>query len=475
MEPAQILKSCASRLCRLMCGNGSALEPAQILKSCASRLCRLMCGSGSALPKTVEFFLGLRPDGLLKIEALGRSPQHKKPDVRKGGATSAHQAAEPRKNCISESAEPRKNCISEMDKVELSFMRILVVKLGAIGDVVHTLPALAALRRALPDARIAWVVERGGAAKLLQGNPSLDELIELDLRGWRQSLMNLETQTAIRKAMAGLRNARFDLSLDFQGLMKSAMVARLARIPRRIGFARDALREPASALLLTERVKADDCDHVIRKNLKLVEHLGCDVSGEYEFPIALSDDDERFAAEQLARFDGSVAILNPGGGWPTKLWGADGFAAIADRLLEAYGIRSVVTYGPGEEALAQSVVNQSRSGAAVALDSTLKQFFALAARARLFIGGDTGPMHIAAAARAPIVALFGPTSSRRNGPFAAHDAVIERFDLDCRADCYRRACSHTSCMKIPVETVWQGIVKRLEIEQRELPVLSVER
>src|SRR5262245_10037148 len=228
-------------------------------------------------------------------------------------------------------------------------MQILIVKLGAIGDVVHALPALAALRRSMPEARIAWAVEQGGAAQLLRGCARLDELIELDLRGWRRSLMNVETQTAIRKAMAGLRNARFDLSLDFQGLLKSAMVARLARVPRRIGFAREALREPASAFMLTERVAVDDGDHVIRKNLKLVEHLGCDVSGEYEFPIALSGEEERFAEERIERFEGRFAILNPGGGWPTKLWGAEGFGAIADRLWEAYALRSVVAYGPGHK------------------------------------------------------------------------------------------------------------------------------
>ncbi|HEY6403997.1 MAG TPA: glycosyltransferase family 9 protein [Blastocatellia bacterium] len=340
-------------------------------------------------------------------------------------------------------------------------MRILIVKLGAIGDVVHALPALAALRRSMPEARIAWAVEQGGAAKLLRGCPLLDELIELDLRGWRKSLMNIETQTAIRKAMAGLRNARFDLSLDFQGLLKSAMVSRLARIPRRIGFAREALREPASAFMLTERVTVDDDDHVIKKNLKLVEHLGCDVSGEYEFPISLSDEDERFAEEQIERFDQRFVILNPGGGWPTKLWGAEAFGAIADRVWEIYGMRSDVTYVPGEEDLAQSVAGHSRSNAATMLDTDLKQFFALARSAKLFIGGDTGPMHIAAAARTPIVAIFGPTASRRNGPFATDDVVVERFDLDCRVDCYRRSCGHISCMNIPVESVWHGIEKRL--------------
>src|SRR5262245_11352282 len=131
-------------------------------------------------------------------------------------------------------------------------MRILIVKLGAIGDVVHALPALAALRRSMPEAHVAWAVEQGGAAKLLHGCARRAGLSELDARGWRRSPMSVGPQTAIRKTMAGLRNARFDISLDFQGLLKSAMVARLARIPRRIGFAREALREPASAFMLTE-------------------------------------------------------------------------------------------------------------------------------------------------------------------------------------------------------------------------------
>ncbi|HZS04072.1 MAG TPA: lipopolysaccharide heptosyltransferase I [Blastocatellia bacterium] len=340
-------------------------------------------------------------------------------------------------------------------------MRILLVKLGAIGDVVHTLPALAALRRAMPDAHLAWVAERGGPAKLLRDNPCLDDLIEVDTRGWRKNLMSSETQAAIGATLSRLRGVGFDVALDFQGLLKSGMIAWLARAPRRIGFERATLREPASAWLLTEQVKVDDRDQIIRKNLSLVAHLGCAVDGDYEFPISTSAEDEKFAEAQLAERDGAVAIINPGGGWPTKLWNTAGFAAIADRLWEAYGLRSVVTYGPGEEALAQSVIDQTRSGASVPLDSTLKQFFALARRARLFIGGDTGPLHLAAAAGTPIVGIYGPTPARRNGPFAKDDIVVERFDLDCRTDCFRRACSHTSCMKIPVEAVWREVVKRL--------------
>ena len=348
--------------------------------------------------------------------------------------------------------------------------KILIVRLGAIGDVVHTLPALAALRRALPAAHLSWAVERGGAAKLLQGNPYLDELIELDLRGWRKNWKAAETRTAIRASLSKLREAKFDLALDFQGLLKSAGVAWLAGVSRRIGFAKDALREPASRWLMTEQVAADDNDHVIKKNLRLVEHLGCDVSGEFEFPIRLETSDERFADEQLERNNDALAILNPGGGWPTKLWHTSEFAAVADRLWQAFGIRSAITYGPGELTLAQLVVGQSKTGAAFPLASTLKEFLALARRAKLFLGGDTGPMHLAAAAGTPIVALFGPTSARRNGPFAKEDLIVERFDLDCRTDCYRRYCSHTSCMKLPVDQVWQAVTERLRIADRGLRI-----
>lgn len=343
-------------------------------------------------------------------------------------------------------------------------MRILIVRLGAIGDVVHALPALAELRRALPEAHLAWAVERGGAARLLEGNPCLDELITLDLRGWRKRLGQRKTWGEIATSIKRLRG--FDLSLDFQGLFKSAMIPWLGRIPRRIGFEKAALREPESSFLLTERIPVDDTGHVIEKNLQLLGALGIQRDGEYEFPIRLEQEDLDFAGEIDRNHDGSYAILNPGGGWPTKLWSPAGFAEIAERLWRHYGIHSLVTYGPGEEDLAREIVTIAPSAKMV--DSTLKGFLALAKGAKLFIGGDTGPMHLAAAAGTPIVAIFGPTSARRNGPFRREDLVVERFDLDCRTDCYRRSCSHTSCMKIPAVTVWDGVVRRLQAEERRI-------
>src|SRR6476469_2742894 len=199
-------------------------------------------------------------------------------------------------------------------------MRILIVKLGSIGDIVHTLPSLAAIRRALPNAEVSWVVE-SRAAEILRSNPVLDRLIVIDTKALRRGLMSGETLRAPRQQLRLLRASAFDLALDFQGLIKSAMIARLSGARRTVGFARAALREPASRLLLHESVSIPTGLHVIRKNLALVEGaLGIPTPAEardFQFPIAIepAHEDEASAA---AGADHPYAILNPGGGWPTK-------------------------------------------------------------------------------------------------------------------------------------------------------------
>src|SRR4030081_1722008 len=233
-------------------------------------------------------------------------------------------------------------------------MRILIVKLGSIGDIVHTLPALAAMRRALPDSEISWVVEQR-SSEILKDNPLLDRLIEVDTKALRRGLMSGETLRAPRQQLRLLRASAFDLALVFQGLLKSSLAARLSRAQRVYGFARDALREPASRFLVHQTVPVPPGLHVIRKNLTLVRSaLGIDVpedSAEFEFPISVSRAHE-LEAEEAARGTRYV-ILNPGGGWPTKLWSADKFGLVADQLSNRYGLHSLVTYGPGEAGLAE--------------------------------------------------------------------------------------------------------------------------
>ena len=343
-------------------------------------------------------------------------------------------------------------------------MRILIVKLGSIGDIVHTLPALAAMRRALPRAEISWVVERR-AAEILRDNQILDSLIEVDTKELRRWPMSGETLLAPRRQLRRLRASSFDTALDFQGLLKSAFIARLSGAKRIYGFAPQALREPASRLLLTQTIETPERAHVIVKNLSLAAAaLEIEVPSdpdEFEFPLAITETHELEAAGALSAARGSFAILNPGGGWPTKLWDAERFGALSDRLWSDYGLASLVNYGPGEQELAVRVVASSRAGRAAAVSLSLKGFYALARHAQLYVGGDTGPTHLAVAAGTPIVGLFGPTEWWRNGSPRRLDLCVERHDIDCREDCHRRSCSKWVCMDIEVERVLESAGERL--------------
>ena len=355
-------------------------------------------------------------------------------------------------------------------------MRVLIVKLSSIGDVVHTLPAAALLRKALPQARIAWVVERRVSA-ILKGSPVIDELVEIDSRDWRKELFS-RTGIGARLSDLGVSSGSdlkrpIDIAVDFQGLMKSGLLAVVSRASRRIGFETDELREKPSRMFLTEQVETSQLRHVIEKNLALA---GAALNGSaepaadkpanfsYEFPIAVSAEDEKYVAEALENQNEiggrEFAILNPGGGWRTKLWPPESFAEVGDWLWSECGLGSFVTFGPGEEALAQRVADQARSRMVRTIPSTIKQYVALARLASLFVGGDTGPLHLAAASRTPIVAIYGPTSPERNGPFDERDITVGR-DLWCRSDCHRRTCWHWECMDISVSDVKQAILNRL--------------
>jgi len=341
-------------------------------------------------------------------------------------------------------------------------MRILIVKLGSIGDVIHTLPALAALRTAMPQAEISWVVERR-SSEILKDNPLLDRLIEVDTKALRRGLMSGETLRAPRQQLRRLRASAFDIALDFQGLLKSASIARLSGARRVFGYSRAGLREPASALLLSKTIAVPRQTHIIRKSLLLLQGaLSVPIPEELLFPINTTANDKAEARDAAATTGGRYAILNPGGGWPTKLWSVGRFGKLADLLWSNFGLASLVTYGPGEEKLAEDVRQSSVSGKAQPVSLSLKGFYSLARGAKVYVGGDTGPTHIAVAAGAPIVGLFGPTEWWRNGSPRRADICVERTDINCRVDCHRRSCSKWICMDIDVQRVLEAIDRRLE-------------
>lgn len=342
-------------------------------------------------------------------------------------------------------------------------MKILIVKLGSIGDIVHTLPALAAIGRALPNAEISWVVERRSAEILRGHNQFLTRLIEIDTKALRRKDALGKTLLIARQQFRGLRASAFDIALDFQGLLKSAAIAKISKAKKRYGFAREALREPASRFLLTDTVEVARKIHVIRKNLTLAgKTLKIEVpETDFEFPIATQAAHLAEAEKVIERTGENFAILNPAGGWTTKLWDAGNFGALADRIWEEHGLRSVVTTAPNENHLAEKVLRNSRSGKTLAANLSLKGFYELAKRAAIYVGGDTGPTHLAVAANAPVVGIFGPTEWWRNGSPNENDICVERTDIDCRVDCHRRICGNWICMNISVETVSRAVSERL--------------
>jgi ADP-heptose:LPS heptosyltransferase len=336
-------------------------------------------------------------------------------------------------------------------------LKALLVRLSSIGDVVHTLPALAALHRHGWEA--GWIVEPPSRV-LLDDNPLLAQVIAAPSRkafGWGKALRTLRA----------LRAQRYDAALDFQGLWKSAAWARLSGAARVVGWEQGSRREPASSLLVTESVARSGGGHVIDKNLALLRPLGIEAMGLREFPMPFSAGAvARVEARLSGLGDGGLVVLNPGGGWASKLWPADRFGELA-KGLRALGLRPLVTWGPGEEALADRVVAASGGAALRSFATTLLDYVEIARRARLVVAADTGPLHLACAVGTPVVALFGPTDPARNGPFAPGDVVVRRTP-PC-APCYSRTCvRHAGVMgTLAVAEVLAAAQRRLALAREQ--------
>ncbi|MEW5974337.1 MAG: lipopolysaccharide heptosyltransferase I [Acidobacteriota bacterium] len=342
--------------------------------------------------------------------------------------------------------------------------RILIIKLGSLGDVVHTLPALVDLKRSFPDSQIDWLVERR-VAVILQGNPLLHQIIEVDTQLWRRRWWTAEARRQLQQALRTLRSRQYDLALDFQGLWKSAAFGFLSGARCVLGFDREGLKEPGCRILYSGRVRpAPGVRHVIEIYRELVRSLGVTPT-DISFPLQVSEKDEAYVASQLdSRHLRDFVILNPGGGWVTKNWDPERYAELHLRLRDSVGLQSVLTWGPGEERLIEAIFQRTQNDPPVAFPTTIPQFIALARRARLFIGGDTGPMHLAAACNTPVVGIFGPTSSARNGSFRPADLAVSH-DVPC-GPCYKRTCEkyQRKCLQlVTVDDVYNAVLRRLNL------------
>jgi lipopolysaccharide heptosyltransferase I len=340
--------------------------------------------------------------------------------------------------------------------------RILIVRLSALGDIIHALPVLFAIKRYLPSTAVDWLVEESYAS-ILALVPELDRRIIV-----RAKSQSASETGAVRfggglgylRAISFLRAQRYDAAVDLQGLIKSAVWARASGAQRVIGFARDHLREPQAASLYTETVTPPGAGHVIDKNLAVLSALDVpDTPVELRLQAAASP--EVTAAIVRAGGPRKFIVLNPGAAWPNKRWPADRFGAVAAALYRRTRLRSLVTWGPSERTLAESVAASSGGAASLAPATSVSDLAVLLRDAAVVVSGDTGPLHIAAAMRTPLVGLYGPTWPERNGPWDPRDHVVSRADA-CVCHHKRECLRGAPCInEISVERVVAAAERRM--------------
>jgi len=334
--------------------------------------------------------------------------------------------------------------------------KILIVRLSSLGDIVHAIPVAAALREGFPEAGIDWMVE-SRHADLLRCVTALDNVIAIDSRT-TPGLLRLPGQ------LARLRHARYDCVIDVQGLWKSSILSRMTGARRVLGFAGSLVREKGAHYLYTEQYDGTpDTQSIYAKNLALLRLLGVSTAA-VRFPLAHSPGPP---IHELLRSAGvgdksGFALLVPGASKSNKRWPAEKFGRLAQILLEHHALRSAVLQGNAEEhALAIDVERAARGSAVVLPPVDLGELLAMAGSASVVVAGDTGPLHVATAAQAPVVGIYGPTDPARNGPAGRDDLCVSRHD-SCRCKLARKCTAGTPCMTtIPVSEVADAVARRL--------------
>jgi len=355
--------------------------------------------------------------------------------------------------------------------------RLLIVRLSAMGDVIHTMPAVRALRDAFPQAHIGWLIEERWAELLCAPGasrrgarsaerPLVDEVHTVNLKTWGRSPLSISTLQRAATVWNDVRDARYDVSVDLQGAMRSALLARFSRA--RVVYGAAEPREAPASLWYTRKVIARG-RHVVEQNYSVVQALvGRGMSlppPDISRDLPRDPQAEARIGQRLAELGiGDYAILNPGAGWGAKRWPAARYGEVARKLADQ-GVQSILNYGPGEEGLVRSAELAS-GGTAKAMTCTITELIALTRRARLLIGGDTGPLHLAAALRVPVVAIFGPTDPARNGPYGTRSIVLR--SPESVATHARRASADEGLLAIGADAVLAAATNLLDESFRRM-------
>ena len=337
---------------------------------------------------------------------------------------------------------------------------ILIIKLGSIGDVVHTLPMLHALRKSFPKAHISWVVEPK-SRDILVGHPDLNELITFE-----RTSSTRRTIAAFLRLAGKLRKSRYDFVLELQGNLRGGLLAWLTGSPSRLGFEAGSSRvERLSTFFTNVKVKeGSNTSHILERNLNFARKLGAGAE-KVSFSIAVGRDETEYIDSFLKR-EGiagrRIVVLHPGATWDTKRWPWERYARLAEEIQGGFPEAAVVlTAGPGERHLTEEIRRMSHSNLILSPPTTLGQLIALLMRCRVLVSSDTGPLHIAAALGKRVIGLYGPVDSLRNGPYGEGNFVIKK-DLSC-LPCWRKRCPSLACMKgIKVSEVMEKVKPFLE-------------
>jgi len=323
----------------------------------------------------------------------------------------------------------------ELEGSAVEELRVLVVRLSAMGDVIHGIPAIAALRAVRPNLKVGWLIEDRWMELLcahpmerLQPRSEMKPLVDWvhvsDFKGWRKELSSGATWNEMRSCMREVRVMKYDIALDLQGAIRSAMAARLSGAKTRIGSA--SPREAPARRFYTTAVPTP-APHVVEHALALASAAAGEDLPYHEAEFPQDDATEAWADRFCASIGlAPLAIVNPGAGWGAKCWPVESYGAVS-RALADRGMSVMVNYGPTEESMAHAV-RKASDEIARPVECSVSQLIALTRRASLFVGGDTGPMHLAAALGVPVVALFGPTQPERNGPYATRSVVLRSPD-----------------------------------------------
>lgn len=326
--------------------------------------------------------------------------------------------------------------------------KILIIKPSSLGDVVHSMPFLNILREKFPKSEIHWVIAKG-LEGLLEGHPMINRLIIINKDMWKKISRTRETMKEVRQLFKDVKKENYDMVIDLQGLLRSGIITKITGAPIRIGF--KEARE-GSRFFYTHKIEGGKDIHAVDRYLKIAEFLGCDIS-DVCFPLPLFSKNSSLVLHPLSFFRDDYAVIVPGARWATKRWPAERFGKLAAKL----SFRSIIVGSRADIGIVDKVVNLSNGKAfSLAGKTTLKDLIEIMRGARFVVSNDSGPMHIAVASGTPVIAIFGPTSPRRTGPYGNGHIVIES-GLEC-SPCFKKKCKKFDCMdSITVDMVMERI------------------